>query len=134
MGYFRGDLDRPLAFWRAIWNVSHKRALDGHPYFYLLPRREQSNFLLRELHCTCQRLGSPPMRELMFYIHRSPNTGYNEFMLIQAIASSATADELISDIGQQFPGDDYPVSRLDPDAPVEPAYTIRIPLLPEAVP
>jgi hypothetical protein len=128
MSHFRGDLDRPLTFWRSIWRVSRKRALEGHPYFYVLPRREQSNFLLRQLHHNCRILGSPPMHELMFYIKRNPNTGYNEFMLIQAIADQDSADEFIATIAKEFPGDEYPARRLDPDH-IDPAYTVRIPPL-----
>jgi hypothetical protein len=130
--YFRGDLDRPLTFWRAIWRVANEKALKGHPYFYVLPRRERSNFLLRQLHFVCQRMGAPPMHELMFYIKRNPNTGYNEFLLIQSIAAADSADALLADIAREFPGDDYPVRRLDPDD-VDPRCTIRIPRL-EAVP
>jgi hypothetical protein len=128
MGYFRGDLDPPLTFWRAIWKCSRDAALKNHPYYYILPRREQSNFLLRQLHHTCRVMGTPPMRELMLYIHRNPNTGYNEFMLVQSIADPEVESLLVT-INSAFPGDDYPVSRLDPDH-IEPAYTVRIPPLP----
>jgi hypothetical protein len=130
--YFLGDLDPPLTFWRAIWNVTRQAALNGHPYFYLLPPRERSNFLLRELHHTCRIMGSPPMFALMQYVKRNSNREPQEFLLVQALADMEI-DEFLDVIRQEFPDDDYPVRRLDPDAPPDPAYTIRIPPLQEAV-
>jgi hypothetical protein len=126
--YFYGDADPPLTFWRAIWNITRQAALKDHPYFYLLPPRERSNFLLRALHLNCRKLGSHPMHELMFYVKRNPNREPQEFLLVQALADQEV-DEFIDVVNKTFADDDYPVRRLDPDW-VEPACTIRIPEFP----
>jgi hypothetical protein len=65
----------------------------------------------------------------MLYCQRNSQREPMEFLLIHALADMEI-DEFLEELTRQFPGDDYPVGRLDPDRKPDPAYTIRIPPLP----